>query len=135
MITQMAHACIYAPDLTAAQKYYCEALGIEKRFDFVRNDAPFGFYLHLGHNTFIEVFRGEGQTKEGVIRHLCLEVQDIESVRRRLLDAGYEATEKKLGADQSWQFWSTDPGGVRLEFHEYTPQSSQNTGATVIANW
>lgn len=63
----------------------------------------------------------------GPIRHFCLEVDDIEQVRRRLTENGYEVTDKKLGADQSWQLWTTDPSGVRIEFHQYTDRSSQVT--------
>ncbi|OGV68596.1 MAG: hypothetical protein A3K19_11515 [Lentisphaerae bacterium RIFOXYB12_FULL_65_16] len=44
-------------------------------------------------------------------------------------------TDKKLGADQSWQFWVTDPGGVRIEFHQHTENSSQRTGKDCIVTW
>jgi hypothetical protein len=43
------------------------------------------------------------------------------------MENGYETTEKKLGSDQSWQIWTTDPNGVRIEFHQYTADSSQRT--------
>ncbi len=59
--------------------------------------------------------------------HFCLETDDIDEVARRLADNGYPVTEKKLGADQSWQVWTKDPSGVRIEFHQYTPKSSQRT--------
>ena len=49
-----------------------------------------------------------------------------------LIEKGYEVTEKKLGADESWQTWVTDPSGVRIEFHEYTEKSTQITGEDCI---
>ena len=59
--------------------------------------------------------------------HVVIEVDDIEAVRAALLAAGYEATEKKLGSDHSWQAWTRDPSGIRIEFHQYTAKSSQLT--------
>lgn len=53
-------------------------------------------------------------------------------VRRCLGAGGYAVTEKKLGADQSWQAWTTDPSGVRIEFHQYTAHSSQVTGKDCV---
>jgi lactoylglutathione lyase/glyoxylase I family protein len=33
-----------------------------------------------------------------------------------------------LGADGSWQFWTADPDGNPIEFHQFTPESRQITG-------
>ncbi|MGE9297321.1 MAG: VOC family protein [Puniceicoccales bacterium] len=134
MIKQLAHLCINSPDLDATSKFYCGALGLEKGFEFQRDGALFGYYLKLGSNTFIEVFQGEAGP-EGNIRHLAIEVDDIDAVIAHLREAGYEATEKKLGADHSWQSWTTDPSGVRIEFHEYTNNSLQLNGGVCHVNW
>jgi len=69
-----------------------------------------------------------------MIKHFCLEVDDIDDVAQKLTAAGYTVTEKTLGADQSWQAWTTDPSGVRIEFHEYTKDSSQLTGENCVLN-
>ena len=63
---------------------------------------------------------------------MCYEVGDIDEVSRRLKADGHEVTDKKLGSDQSWQIWTTDPGGVKIEFHEYTAKSSQVTGRDCV---
>ena len=89
-----------------------------------------GFYLEIAPSSYIEVFQQDSIDREAKapIRHLCLETDNIEQVAELLNRNGYSASEKKLGSDQSWQSWSTDPSGVRIEFHQYTERSSQITG-------
>ena len=130
MIKGLAHVCINAADLGLTERFYCSGLGFKKVFEFIRGGEIIGFYLAVAEHTFIEVFRkDEVQAKaKGPISHVCFEVSDIDQVNRRLKSEGYEVTDKKLGSDQSWQSWTTDPGGVRIEFHQYTEQSSQITG-------
>jgi catechol 2,3-dioxygenase-like lactoylglutathione lyase family enzyme len=134
MIKGLAHICLSATDLTAVERFYCEALACHKVFDFIRNGKVVGFYLAVSQGSSIEVFEQKeiDPDASGLIRHFCLEVEDIDQVRLRLLKGGYEATEKKLGADHSWQLWTTDPSGVRIEFHQYTEQSSQITGQNCV---
>ena len=131
MIDGMAHVCIGATDLEATERFYCEGLGCEKVFDFIREGEVVGFYLRIADANFVEVFLQEEIDAEAPapISHLCLEVSDIDGVAERLASKGYEVTEKKLGADRSWQVWTSDPCGVRIEFHQYTGDSSQVTGA------
>ena len=38
---------------------------------------------------------------------------------------GVEVSDPKLGSDQSWQAWITDPDGNRIELHDYTAESWQ----------
>lgn len=127
LIKRIAHVCIGSTDLAATEKFYTKGLGFTKHFDFIRNGKVIGFYLLVGDNTYVEVFTNDAMADEpkAPIKHFCLEVDDIEAVRKQLIGAGYEVTEKKLGADQSWQAWTSDPCGVRMEFHQYTEQSSQ----------
>lgn len=133
MIKQIAHICINTSDLRETERFYGEALGLEKKFEFVRHDAPFGFYLDLGNGTFIEVFRGE-TAPEGNIRHVAIQVEDLGGLVQRIRDCGYDVTDPKMGADHSWQAWVTDPNGVRIEFHEYTPESRQLVGGVCEMN-
>ena len=134
MIKQLAHICIRSIDLAATEKFYCDGLGMERHFEFERNGQLFGFYLKAGTSTFIEVFQGEtGET--GNINHVALEVDDMDATLERLSKHGIPFSEKKLGADQSWQSWLEDPNGVRIELHQYTEQSSQLTGRKCIVDW
>lgn len=136
MINQIAHVCISSLDLDATERFYCKGLGFRKVFDFVRDGNVVGFYLGVTENTYIEVFRQDKvDTKaKSPVRHFCLEVDSIDVVSDHLTESGYEVTEKKLGADESWQAWVTDPAGVRIEFHEYTEKSTQITGADCVLN-
>ncbi len=134
MIKGFAHVCLSATDLTEVERFYCSGLGFEKAFEFIRNGRVVGFYLKLPRGGYIEVFHQDqiDPTATSPIRHFCLEVDDIEQIGLRLAENGYEATQKKLGADRSWQMWTTDPSGARIEFHQYTDHSSQITHENCI---
>jgi catechol 2,3-dioxygenase-like lactoylglutathione lyase family enzyme len=129
MITRIAHLCLAATDLAATERFYITGLGFRKLFDFLRGGQVIGFYLEVCPGNYVEVFRRDHVDPEAKapISHLCLETADIDAVSRQLKSLGYTVTDKKLGADQSWQTWVTDPAGVRIEFHQYTPNSSQTT--------
>lgn len=135
MITRLAHVCLHATDLAATEAFWCGVLGLQRTFTFERDGHLFGFYLGLGERSFIEVFSGEPGAGEGAIRHLCLEVPDIQAVHAALQAAGLAEAEPMLGCDQSWQCWATDPNGVRIEFHQYTAASCQLTGAVCHVDW
>jgi len=134
MIKGIAHVCVGTLDLAASERFYCSGLGMTKVFDFVRKDKVVGFYLRAGSNTFVEVFLRDKVVSQPdtPISHFCLEVSDLDETIARLKANGYETTPKKMGADQSWQAWVIDPAGVRFEFHQYTPQSSQFTGSACV---
>ncbi len=134
MISGIAHACLVSTDLDASLKFYCDCLGLRRHFDFIREGSLIGFYLEAGRGTFVEIFKGDAPNLSGVlpIRHFCLEVADIDAVVARLRSCGYEASDKKLGADHSWQAWTKDPSGVSIEFHQYTPESCQFTKKSCV---
>ena len=128
MITGMAHACFTVSDLERSLAFYRDALGLKPAFDFINQEGRrFGIYLHLGGRNFIELFEGQlGERADGQsYRHICLEVDDIESTVQMLRDRGIEVSDPKLGGDRSWQAWITDPDGNRIELHHYTAESKQ----------
>lgn len=130
MISRIAHVCIIARDLEETERFYCGALGMKAGFDFRRGDERVGFYLEAGGGTYIEIFRGDCGPDAGAspLRHLCLEVDDLDAVKRSLEAHGVSATDKSLPCDHTWQIWCKDPNGVDIEFHQYTPESLQKTG-------
>ena len=134
MITGIAHVCLGSTDLEASLKFYCGCLGLRRHFDFVRDGSLVGFYLEVGKGNYVEIFKGEAPNSSGAlpIRHFCLEADDIDAVVARLRDSGYEASDKKLGADHSWQAWTKDPSGVAIEFHQYTAESCQFTKSPCV---
>ncbi len=134
MIKDIAHVCLLAKDLPAVERFYCEGLGFRKAFDFLRQGQVIGFYLEVKPGRYIEIFRrgDAGYQEHQVIQHLCLEVSDLDAVCGRLRSRGIPVTEKAFGADRSWQAWTADPSGVKIEFHEYTAGSSQVTGENCV---
>ena len=134
MIRNLAHVCIAATDLAATEEFYCSVLGINKVFDFIRGGETVGFYLRVLEDCFIEVFRQDKAHVQDdcLIKHLCFEVDDIDAVIRQIRSRGHEVTNKALGADQSWQAWTADPSGVRIEFHQYTAESCQRTARDCV---
>ena len=136
MIKALAHVCIHSRDLARTRQFYCDGLGLSVQFRFIRQGELFGFYLKISDIQFIEVFyRDEASQGVPQIGHICLETDDIEAMRRHLTAKGIETTEPKLGADHSWQMWLRDPDGTAIEFHQYTPESTQYTGEDCIVNW
>ncbi len=128
MITGLAHACYVVKDLAAAEQFYCGVLGLKPAFEF-RNEThgKYGVYLKVGPRSFVELFTGNAGVKpaQGSYQHICLEVDDLAREVERLRKAGIEVSDAKLGLDQSWQAWITDPDGNRIELHQYTPASWQ----------
>ena len=133
MVSRIAHICIAARDLEEAEKFYCVALGLEKRFSFVRDGRPVGFYVAAGGGTFLEVFEAESlqESEKPLLNHVSLEVDDIDGCIAALRRHGHSVNDKSLGRDNAWQAWVTDPSGVHIELQQYTAQSSQLTGQDV----
>lgn len=127
MIKQIAHVCIHSLDLAETARFYIDALGLERGFEFFKDGVVCGYYLKLGSLTFIEVFHGD-PSAAGNISHLALEVDNMDDTIRRVREHGYTASEKHWGADHAWQAWLEDPSGVRIELQEYTPDSLQLQG-------
>ena len=129
MVTALAHVCFTVRDLDASFDFYANKLGFTHAFDFINGQGGrHGCYLQIGGRSFIELCQGNyEEPKGGSYRHFCLEVGDIKQAGLRLAKNGYAATRKTLGADRSWQMWTTDPSGVRIELHQYTKASSQVT--------
>ncbi len=137
LIKQLAHVCIFARDLAATEAFWSGALGLPVAFRFTRNGGPYGFYLTAGGRTNIEVFQKSETSFEerNQINHVCLEVHSLDAAIAALRDKGISITDKKLGVDETWQAWTADPNGVKIELFEYTEQSAQFRGGDRVANW
>lgn len=136
-IKQVAHICIGANNLDDAEHFYCEVLGMERGFDFIKDGELYGFYAKAGENTYIEIFTQAGATNahSPLMKHLCLEVENIDSAIADIRAKGVDVTDKKQGGDKSWQAWITDPSGIPIEIMQYTHESSQFTGNPCIVDW
>ena len=134
LVQQLAHICLGSLDLKKSEYFYCTALGLKKKFRFIRDGKEVGFYLDLGGNTFIEIFENAAleSNERYPIKHFCLQVDNIDIVITALRAHGYDVSDKTLGADHSWQCWTSDPHGVRIEMHQYTSESTQATGRDCV---
>lgn len=137
MVTGFAHICILSNNLSVTEKFYVEILGMRKKFDFLRSGHRIGFYLEVGSGQFIEVFQKSDRdvSHSSALTHFCLQVNDIQATSHHLRKHHIDHQPPKLGTDQSWQIWFSDPDGIAIELHQYTSTSSQLTGKDCQVNW
>lgn len=137
LIKQVAHVCIFAHDLDATETFWTDVLGMPVAFRFTRNGAPYGFYLDAGGRTNVEVFQKPESTfaETNQINHVCLEVHSLDEAIAAIRAKGVKITDKKMGVDETFQAWTADPNGVKIELFEYTDNSAQFVGGDRVANW
>jgi catechol 2,3-dioxygenase-like lactoylglutathione lyase family enzyme len=131
LITGLTHAAVRVTSISESLEFYCELLGLPEQFRLTRdNGDPWLIYLKVAERQFIELFPGAAgphtdPAGAGVV-HVCLEVDDIQATYKEFTARGLSTNgEPKLGADGSWQFWTADPDGNPIEFHQFTPESKQ----------
>jgi lactoylglutathione lyase/glyoxylase I family protein len=132
----LAHVCINVKNLERSMEYY-QKLGLKPKFKFTRQGEHFGHYLEIGKDHYIELFENpdmEAPVNTGLV-HFCLECKNLDNLIRKLDSKGISHTCKKLGCDNTYQIWLTDPDGNAFEVHQYTAKSLQKTGGEVEADW
>ncbi len=136
-IKQIAHACMMTHDLDASEHFYCEVLGLNKAFEFIKEGKRIGLYIEAGARTWIEIFiHGEAPFPTlGAINHFCFEVTSIDQAIAEIRAKGVVVTDKKYGVDDTWQAWINGPSGERIELFEYTAKSAQFVGGDRVADW
>ncbi len=93
-------------------------------------------YFEIGSGAFVELFDAGQATLPGVpdgnhfnYDHVALVVDDIFASHRELAEHGVPIdTPPQLGLEHTWQMWTHDPDGNKLEFMQYTDRSWQLTG-------
>jgi len=137
IVRKIAHACIFAHDLEETATFYRDVLGMEKVFDFLRDGAVIGFYLDAGEQTHIEVFQKSSAAfaETDAINHICLEVIDMDEAIAHVRSKGVAIKDKSMGVDDTWQSWTADPNGVKIELFQYTGKSAQFVGGDRVASW
>ena len=132
---KLAHVCIESADLESTERYY-RCLGLQRQFEF-RNLSGLliGYYLKFDDQTFIEVIRVKSVRPEGSVRHFAIESEDIDGLRVRLLEAGFDASEKRMGEDNTWMVTTRDPNGIFIELHQYAPGSMQQNGGVCVIDY
>ena len=96
------------------------------------SDEDWIVYMEISEGEFIELFNGEGkEIKQGECRftHIALIVDDIFALEKSLKEAGVPIdSPPNFGLENTWQMWSQDPDGNKIEFMQYTPKSWQIVG-------
>ena len=136
-VKQVAHVCIFAHDLETTRAFYEDVLGLDIQFNFLRDGRIFGFYINCGGRSHVEVFQKDDSeyADTNQITHFCLEVESIDAAVAHIQGKGVEITPKKYACDDTWQAWTRDPNGVRIELFEYTAKSAQFVGGDRVADW
>ncbi len=99
----------------AARAFYGGLLGLEEK-PFPRSLAHLNLVWFVAGDNEMELhFFPTDLHQPADTRHLCLEVEDLESYRRRLVEAGHEIIEAETIPNRP-RFFSHDPFGNRLEF-------------------
>ena len=137
MIKQVAHVCAFTNDLQATEKFWTEVLQLPVTFRFSRAGKPFGFYFTAGGRTNVEFFLKDDArfAETNRINHIAFEVEDMDAAVAHIRKMGVPITDKKLGVDETWQAWTADPNGIKIELFQYTPKSAQFVSGDRVADW
>ena len=130
MITGIGHIAIRISDLDAALNFYRDGLGFEEAFRLERDGQVWLVYLQVAPGQFVELFPGGEPAaragREVGYMHLCLAVDDIQATVAEFSARGVAFDgDPRLGLDGSWQVWTVDPDGNRIELMRIMPDSLQ----------
>lgn len=136
MFKKIAHVCLNVRNLERSIDYYSK-LGFITKFKFTRKGKYFGTYLEISDGNYIEMFENPdlNEVQNTGIAHFCLQTDDIDYVIETLQSRNIKFTQKKLGCDNTYQIWLTDPDGNQFEVHQYTNLSAQLKPRNVEADW
>lgn len=125
------HIALRARDIDASLDFYCNKLGLPEVHRLYRDNGDLWLvYIRITDDQFLEVFpAGEGQAppkEQAGINHICLTVDDVDAVAKKLRLAGVVLTsEPSEGADGNRGAWIADPDGNRFELMEMRPNCLQ----------
>lgn len=130
-ITGIGHIGIKVKNIEKSLAFYTEILGFPEMFRLHREGRLWLVYLRITDQQYLEIFPEAAQDRapdaeSNGINHLCLTVNNIESVVRQLSDKGVDLFRPlKTGADNNQQAWIQDPDGNRIELMEMAPDALQ----------
>lgn len=130
MIKGIAHLAFRVSNIDRSVAFYEKAFGFKRKFSLDNDDGtPWLVYLQVNADQFIELFPSTDpvtQHQSRSYQHLCIEVENINEVAKRLEDQGFILDEPViLGLDGNYQCWVHDPDGNPIELMEYGPQAMQ----------
>lgn len=119
IVDGLSHLLLQVSDLSEAEKFYCEILGLQVRIrGKFGSDRPLvSTYQGLGLTPYPVAIEELPSIEERNVEHIAFWVTDIDVLLRRLAEAGYECTEPKkneYGRSASVR----DPDNNRIELIE-----------------
>jgi lactoylglutathione lyase len=131
-IVGLAHVAIKVTDLDRSLDFYINKLGFPEMLRLHKDDgSTWLVYLRITDDQYLEVFpgaendRAPGWDANGM-NHMCLSVEDIDAVVKRIEAAGIALLlPLKLAVDGNRQAWIEDPDGNRIELMEMDADSLQ----------
>jgi len=118
MVKEVAFVAYYVRDMTRACRFYGEVIGLKRGAPF--NDDWVEF--EVGSATFALDTTGEALgIAPGTSSGVAFEVDDIQAMRQRLLDAGVDATEVHE-FPPCFACFASDPDGNRFAIHQRKAQ-------------
>ncbi len=130
MNMRIAHLAFKVSDMQNSLEFYVDKLGFGHAFSLHDDQGkPWIEYIKVAGGQFIELFYPEGEysAKNDSYMHLCLQVDDLHDVVRRLEAAGVNVWGKPAqGKDKNWQAWISDPDGHSIELMQISPESPQH---------
>ena len=146
-VTGFFHAGITVSSMDRALAFYRDGLGLDEAFDRII-DAPYlrevlglefdhirAVYLHVPGGGFVELLEYAGIERLPAVSrpcdygagHLCLYVDDVEAMHRRLVELGFAARSSDVvditaGPNQGARScYMTDPDGYAVELFQMRP--------------
>jgi len=124
MIHGMNHFTITAEDRAKTLGFYCGLLGLQEGH---RPDLGFpGAWLYAGGpQAVLHIYwdRPMPVTRTGVIDHLAFTASDLKAVKARFDAAGVAYDLRRQAGAGTWQLFSLDPNGARVEL-DFDPAES-----------
>lgn len=116
MIVGMNHFTITAENREATLAYYCGLLGLTEGH---RPDLGFpGAWLYAGGpQAVLHIYwdRPMPTTRTGVIDHMAFTATNLKTVKARFDAAGVKYDLRRQAGAGTWQLFSFDPNGARVE--------------------
>ena len=116
MIHGMNHFTITAEDREQTLGYYCGLLGLSEGH---RPDLGFpGAWLYAGDTqAVLHIYwdRPMPAQRTGVIDHLAFSARDLKAVKARFDEAGVKYDLRRQAGAGTWQLFSFDPNGAKVE--------------------
>lgn len=117
MIHGMNHFTITAEDRAKTLAFYCGLLGLREGH---RPDLGFpGAWLYAdgGTQAVLHIYwdRPMPSTRTGVIDHMAFTASELRAVKARFDAAGVKYDLRQQAGSGTWQLFSFDPNGARVE--------------------